>query len=888
MSGVFRAVICILTSAWLTLTPALAQSFLPQTVYDPSIPTVEAVLGKPSGQRITPSADVIRYFRALERAAPGRIVVKSYGKSWQGRELVYAVLGSPARLARLPEISSDLQALADPRRTSKAEAEEIISRSPGTVWLAHGVHGDEISSSDAAMMTAYHLLAARGDPLVDKVLGNTLVFIDPIQNPDGRDRFVNGYYDTLGLEPSGDAIAAERDQPWPGGRYNHYLFDMNRDWFALTQPETVGRVRIFQEWMPLVFVDLHEMGPNSTYFFSPEADPYNPGITPGQRDTLRLIGRNNASWFDRFGFSYFTSEVYDDFYPGYGAGWPLFQGTIGTTYEQAGADGLLARRSDGSTFTYQDTVRRHFTSSIATLETVANNRERLLRNFYDYRSSAIAEGRSGKTRSYLIPPQLDQSSADKLMSLLVQQGADVRQSASEFRSCGVSYPAGTYAVSLAQPAGRLIKTLMDPNVPLDPKFMAEQERRRAKDLETELYDVTAWSLPLMFNVKVDLCGEDVAATLPSFNGQSRKGAISRPEASYGFLAPWGSTSAIRLLAGALRQGMPVSSADVGFTHAGVAYPAGTLIFRNSATPDLAARLSELAATTGASLSGIDDSWITDGPSFGSSRVVNHTAPRIAIAWDTPTKPSAAGNLRFVIEQQFGYPVTPVRTKALGSDDLARFDVLILPDGGGYARVLGESGTKALAGWMRRGGVLIAIGGAAQFVADPKSGLASLRRETAWRATKAEKEGDTETVPGALLTSSEQLLAAETPREEAPDASPGVLVRASPDRDHWLAVGLKPQLNVLMTGSDIYSPVRRDEGTNVVSFTSQDELVASGYLWEETKRQLAFKPFVVAEPEGRGQLIVFTQDPSTRAYLDGLNVLLANAIFRGPAHARPPR
>ena len=885
-----RAVVCLVFGAWLAGSPALAQSFIPGVTYDPAIPTVESVFGKPSGQRITPSADVIRYFRELEKAAPGRIVVKPYATSWQGRELVYVIIGSPDRIANLPAISADLKALADPRRTSKAEAEQIIARSPGTVWLAHGVHGDEISSDDAAMMTAYHLLAAKGDPTVDKILATTLVIIDPVQNPDGRDRFVNGYYDTLGLEPNGNPISAERVQRWPGGRYNHYLFDMNRDWFAMTQPETVGRVRIYQEWMPLIFVDLHEMGVNTTYFFSPEADPYNPGITQSQRETLKVIGRNNANWFDRFGFNYFTREVYDDFYPGYGAGWPLFHGAIGTTYEQAGADGLLARRSDGTFLHYADGVRHHFTSSLATLETMSNNREKLLREFYAYRASAIEEGRTGKTRSYLIPPQQDQSSADKLATLLAAQGADVKRSTASFNACGGRYNAGTYAISLAQPAGRLIKTLMDPHVPLDAKFMAEQERRRAKDLEPELYDVTAWSLPLMFNLQVDNCSDDASGSLPMADAKMiQPGTVSRPDASFGYLAPWGSTASVRLLAAALREGIAVSSSDFAFTHAGQVYPSGTLIFRKSATPDLAAKIARLATDTGANLVGIDDSWVTDGPSFGSNRVVDHAAPRIAMAWDRPTRSASAGNLRFVIERQFGYPVTPIRTDALASPDLSLFDVLILPDGGNYAEVLGENGAKALGDWMRRGGVLIAVGGATRFVSDPKNNLGSLKRENAWRADQPDKEEKPEaTVPGTLLTKPEQLLAAELPKQEAPDASPGALVRATPDKDHWLAAGLKPTLNVLMTGSDIYSPARRDAGTNVISFAGPETLVASGYLWEETKKQLAFKPFLVSEPEGRGQLITFTQDPTTRAYLDGLNVVLANAIFRGPAHATPPR
>ncbi len=866
---------------------AQAQSFLPGVAYDPAIPTIESVLGKPSGERITPAADIVRYFRELEKAAPARIKVTPYAKSWQGRELIYVVIGSPTRIAALDAFSADMKALADPRRTAQSAANDIIARTPGSVWLAHGVHGDEISSADAAMMTAYHLLAAKDDAVVTNILDNTLVFIDPVQNPDGRDRFVNGFYDTTGLVASGSPIAAERNQPWPGGRTNHYLFDMNRDWISITQPETRGRIEIFQKWFPLVFVDLHEMGTDSSYFFSPEAEPYNPDITTSQREALKLIGRNNARWFDQFGFSYYTREVFDALYPGYGAAWPLFHGSIGTTYEQASSRGLTARKSDGTDLTYQDTVRRHFTSSIATLETMSANREKMLRDFYAYRASAIDEGRKGAVRSYVIPPQQDQSTADRLAKLLAEQGIEVKRATDTIRACRRTYPAGSYAISAAQPSGRLIRTLMEPNVPIDAKFMAEQERRRAKDLEVELYDVTAWSLPLMFNVTTDRCNDDATGALAPFSAHTPlPGAVSQPNASYGFLAPWGSVSAARLLAASLRENILVSSSDRGFTHNGIAYPAGTLIFRNSATPNLAAKLQRLAADTGANVVGVDDSWITDGPSFGSNNVVTHHAPRVAIAWDRPTSSTSAGNMRYVIERQLGYPVTPVRTSSLGADELSQFDVLILPDGN-YSGVLGDG--TAIRSWTERGGVLIAIGSAARFVSDPKTGLASIRRENAFTKEKPEKKGDdTATVPGTHITTAAALLAAEAPLEEAPDDSPGALVKATPDADHWLAAGLKPSLNVLVTGRDIYTPARRDEGVNVVSFAGPDELVTSGYMWDEVKSQLAYKPFVVAEPEGRGQLIVFTQNPGVRAYLDGLNVLLANAIFRGAAHASPPR
>jgi hypothetical protein len=871
--------------------PALAQVSLPGVAYDPAIPTMESVLGKPAGGRITPSADLVRYARALERAAPTRIKVISYARSWQDRELVYIAIGSPERIAALDAIGADMRALADPRKTDKAAADAIIARTPATVWLAHGVHGDEISSSDSAMMTAYHLLAAKNDPVVDAILANDLVFLDPIQNPDGRDRFINGYYDTLGLTPASSPIAAERNQPWPGGRVNTYLFDMNRDWFALTQPETRGRVAVFQQYFPLIFVDLHEMDTDSTYYFSPEADPYNPDIMQNQRDFLRVIGRNNASWFDREGYSYFTREVYDDFYPGYGAGWPLFHGSIGTTYENATTRGLMARRADGTEFSYADSVRRHFLASIATLQTAAAQRERLLREFYAYRAATIEAGRKGEVRSYILPPQTDQASADKLAGLLVTQGVEVKRATGAIRACRKSFPEGSYAISLAQPAGRLAHTLLEPHVPLDKTFMAEQERRRAKDLDTELYDVTAWSLPLMFNLSMERCADEPAGPLAAAEPMLvRPGVVTNPGAAFGFLAPWGSASSVRLLAAALREGIAVSSPDVAFTHDGRNWPAGTLVFRKVDTPDLAARLAKLARETGAALTGIDDSWVTKGPSFGSDRVVRPQAPRIAIAWDQPTRAASAGNTRFVIERQIGYPVTPIRTRNLTEEDLDHFDVLVLPSGN-YGAVLGAGGAGALEKWVKRGGVLVAMDSAVRFLADPEMKLSALRREDAFRKEPAKDDKDKKepsTTPGALIKDAAALAALELPKKESPDASAGALVLADTDPDQWLAAGVARQLNVMASGGDIYAPLRRDDGATVVRFAAAEKLVSSGYLWQDTRDQLAFKPFVTAEPHGRGFIIAFTQDPTLRGYMDGLNVLLANALFRAPAHAHPPR
>ena len=276
-----------------------------------------------------------------------------------------------------------MQRLADPRATTRAEAEAIIADQPAITWLSYGVHGNEISSTDASMLTAYHLLASRGDERVANIMRDTVVVIDPMQNPDGRDRFLQHFNMSEGLIPDDDRISAEHDEPWPGGRTNHYLFDLNRDWFIMTQPETRGRIELVQEWYPVAYVDAHEMGSDGTYYFAPEAIPYNPHLAADQRSSLELFGRTNARWFDTFGIDYFTREVYDAFYPGYGASWPSYFGSVAMTYEQASSRGLVFRQYDGNRLTYPYTVRNHFVTSLGTAETVQMNRreipDRLLR-----------------------------------------------------------------------------------------------------------------------------------------------------------------------------------------------------------------------------------------------------------------------------------------------------------------------------------------------------------------------------------------------------------------------------------------------------------------------------------------------------------------------------
>jgi hypothetical protein len=879
--------------------------YWPGTSYDPAIPTYAKVFGHEPGERILSPADLLKYLDALAAASP-RLRIFDYGKSWEGRRLVYAIVGSESNMRRLDEIRGNMQRLSDPRRTAQPEAARIMAGLPVVIWLGYGVHGNEISSPEAGLLTAYHLLAARKDKLVDEILSQVVVLIDPMQNPDGRDRFVHNFEQARGPDPDSSPVAAEHIEPWPGGRGNHYNFDLNRDWFALTQPETRGRIKMMLEWFPLVAADLHEMGSDATYYFAPEAVPYNPHLTKQQREGLDWFGKNNAHWFDQFGFNYFTRELYDAFYPGYGASWPAYHGAIAMTYECATARGLLIRRSDESILTFRDTIHRHFVASISTAETAARNRMRLLEEFYRYRQTAIEEGQQEKIREYILPRRGNTSAVDKLAALLVEQGAEVKRATAAFKSGERDYPAGSYVIPLAQPAKRLLRTLLDPQVSMEESFLKEQERRRTKKLPDEIYDVTAWSLPLLYNVEAAPSQETTPGSFELLKpGSLPAGTVVGDKTAVAYLAPWGTVAAGRFLAATLRDGLRVLSADKPFVHSGRGYPAGTLIIRTKDNPaDLDARIRKMATASGAEVISAGSSWVDAGISFGSGDVVTVRRPAIALAWDSPTSSGSAGWARFVLERQVGYPVTVVRSSQLLSADLTRFNVIILPDqagrsgAGGYASVLGADAPRGLREWVTRGGTLVAIGGAVSYLADPKVGLLAISQENQARSPEAAKKPDgapeaAKPAPGApaearvagkLLASEEDYRKAIQADSELPDPAPGAIVRARTDPDHWLGAGLPAVVTAVVQGAAIFTPAKLDKGVNAAVFLGPDQVFASGYLWEETRKQLAYKPLVVVQKEGRGSVIGFTADPNFRAYLDGLNVLFLNAIFRGPAHA----
>lgn len=853
--------------------------YWPNAQYDANVPTIKQVLGYEHGEKITSTADLIKYFEALQKFAPDRVIIKDYGKSWQGRRLIYAFIGSPENIKNIETIKANSVALSDPRKTSATQKNSIIENQPVIVWYSNSVHGDEISGADASLRLAYHLLAAKNDAKIDEIRKNALIAIVPSQNPDGRERFLASNLGALGANPSDDELSAERDQPWPGGRMNHYHFDLNRDWFALTQPETLGQTKAFLEYYPQVMVDAHEMGREGNFFFPPEADPINPTHTAEQKALRALFGENNGKWFDKFGIQYFTREIYDGFYPGYGDSWPTSQGAIAMTYEQASARGLVARDKDGAILTFKDTVRNHFIASLATIETAAKHKNRILNSFYEFRKSAIEEGAQSSTKSYIIPAQTNQSGADKLAAVLARQGIEIGQANASFNACNNNFGKGSYIIPTNQPASRLIKNLLEKNIPMDEAFIKRQLSLRERGLNDEIYDVTAWSLPLLYNLDVKNCSiiPNVAQSAAS-QDFIKAGSIDKPNAKIGFVVKSANNAFNRFAAAGLNSGLKMRAIEEDFTVEGKSYPSGSIVILNSENGgDIAAKVEEIAIKTGANIVGLDSSWVTSGPSFGSIKSVQLKSPKIAIAWDFPTSPYSAGNARFVLERKIGLNVTPVRVSKLKFPNISRFDVLILPDTkSDYSSYLGESGINNLKQFVASGGVVIGLGGATRFLAASNVGLLQTKLENIILDKKDAKSSE--------IKDEKAFLNAITPEETEPVEIDGAILKVKKGEAHWLTQGLPSELYVMYQGNDIFSPLNRAQGENPLYFAPKEELVASGVVWEQSKAQMAYKPFAMVSQRGRGFVIGFGTDPTYRAHTDGLDELLLNAIIQSSSRA----
>lgn len=791
-------------------------------------------LGYEIGTQFSRHADVVAYFEHVASNSP-MVNYFEYGKTNEGRKLIYAVISSEENLANLEQIRTDnlknIGVLAGTSSPDKA-----------IVWLSYNVHGNEASSSEAAMNTVYKLITEHGD-----WLKNTVIIMDPGVNPDGRDRYVNWYNQVKASPYNSSRNAIEHNEPWPGGRPNHYLFDLNRDWMWASQVETQQRLKVYNQWMPQIHVDFHEQYINNPYYFAPGAEPYHEIITDWQREFQNKIGKNNAKYFDKNGWLFFTRESFDLLYPSYGDTYPLFMGAIGMTYEQAGHGmaGLGIINDENIELTLVDRVAHHTTTGLSTIEVASQQAASLNSEFKKF-----FKNDNLKYKSFVL-----KGNPDNLKSLteMLDRHEIKYGYASGGTATGFSYADnkkgsfnanGALVVSTNQPKGKMVQVLFEPNAALSTPLT---------------YDITAWSLPYAFGL------EGVAsATLVSANNTAPSKTInniSTPTAA-GYITKWNSLQDAEFLSALLKADIKVRFSENELGFGGNTFGRGSLIITrsdNKTNPEFDKTITELANQMSRQLYASPTSFADKLTDFGSQYVHLIKNKKVAMLQGEGTSSLSYGALWHFFETQLKYPITAINTDDIGKIEWSNYDVLILPDGY-YKSILNEDAFKTLEPWINKGGRVMAIGNAVS-IFEGKEGF-DLKENG---DEKAEKKKDT---LGNMVPYAQREL------ESTKDFITGSIYKVKLDNTHPLAFGYGDTYYSLKLGSDSYKFL--NEGYNV-GYIKEPESV-SGFSGETAKASLKNSIVFAEAKKGRGSVIYMVDDVSFRSFWQNGKLFLANAVF----------
>ncbi|HEX6914907.1 MAG TPA: M14 family metallopeptidase [Chitinophagaceae bacterium] len=804
------------------------------------VPDPSTFLGYDLGTKFTSHARIVSYFKAVASANPSMVKVEKYGETYEGRELILAFISSAENMKNLEAIRQNNLQAAGLQPGSGVNDKAIV-------WLSYNVHGNEPSSSEAAMATLWALL----DPSNQQAkewLKNTVVIIDPCLNPDGRDRYVNWYNSVVGKNPNPDPQSREHAEPWPGGRGNHYNFDLNRDWAWQTQQETQQRIAKYNEWMPQVHVDFHEQYYNDPYYFAPAAEPFHEVITPWQRAFQTTIGRNNAAIFDREGWLYFTRQYFDLFYPSYGDTYPTYSGAIGMTYEQAGhsAGGLTVKTDDGDTLTLTDRVRHHTATGLSTIEMSSKNAGRLLSEFRKFFDDSRA-GKLDRFKSYVVTAK-EFHQLQPLRNLLERNGIVYTYEYGTVNGKGYNYFTGknetfssmphSIVISSFQPRSALMKVLMEPVNKLS---------------DTATYDITAWSLPYAFGLQAWASETPVKAGATDID-------FMRPDFSkaYGFIVPYNGLMSAQTLAALLKKGVKVRVTEKPVTYAGTVYGSGSLLVVRSSNQALWPTVSELIPAE-AGATAIETGFMESGPDIGSADIRVLKAPRVAMVTGQGVSSTSAGEVWHFMEQSLDYPVSLINATDISNTDLGEYDVVILPSGN-YRFLSDKSGGDRLKEFVRNGGRLVAMGNTVSQMAQNDWGVKA-------REEKKDENNDKPDYRNLRRY-------ADRERDDLVNAIPGAIYKVDLDETHPLAFGYGKQYYTLKMDTDVFEFLK--DGWNV-GYIRKENYV-TGFAGNNAKNRLKDGLVFGVQPMGRGSVIYMADDPLFRRFWQHGELLFANAVF----------
>jgi hypothetical protein len=827
--------------------------YLPDEVeYSSEIPTPKEVFNFEVGEWHARHDEIVTYMYALAEASD-RVTVVETARSHENRPLLSVVFTSPDNHDRLEEIRLNHLALGDADNSDNLD----VSNMPVIVQLGYSVHGNESSAANAAIVAAYHLAAAEGEE-IENVLANSVIMIDPTLNPDGHARFAQWANSHKSLKTLvTDPETREYDEMWPGGRTNHYWFDLNRDWMLVQHPESEGRVKRYQDWKPNIVIDVHEMGSNATYFFQPGIPSRTNPLTPQRNQALTAsIAEYHAEELDKIQSLYYTKESFDDFYYGKGSTYPDIQGSIGILFEQASSRGHAQETIHG-VLTFPFTILNQFRATLSTIESSIDLRVELLEHYRLFYKEAAREASRSTIKAYVFGESADQARTYHLAELINHHNIEVYELNESITANGENFVAGkAYIIPTDQPQYKFITALFE---------------RRTTFTDSLFYDVSTWTMPYAFNLPFaelnnrayndDLLGEKFDGTMSS------QGEIVGGRSNYAYAFEWDEYYAPRALYRLLEAGVKAKVAKLPFS--GVTsigehnFDFGTILVPLGIQDDkmkVQEIVEQIALEDNIQVFPLNTGLSTGGIDLGSNNFSMIEKPSVAVIAGEGTNAYEIGEMWHLMDYRYHMPLSIIDKKDLPGADLDRYTVLIMT---GYNyNDLSSNTVEGIKDWVREGGVLLAIKQGVQWAA--RQELADVE----YVSREDEQNGDSETRPYINRSA-----------DVGAQVIGGSIFNAKLDLTHPLGYGYNDSDITVFRNSTIF--MEKGENPYSTPLYYSDNPLASGYISDENEETIAGTAAIVVSRFGGGKVIAMTDNPNFRAFWFGTNKLFANSIFFGP-------
>ncbi|MDX2135834.1 MAG: M14 family metallopeptidase [Saprospiraceae bacterium] len=814
--------------------------YLPEVSYNPSIPTPQSWLGYPVGARHVTHDQLLGYMRALDQASE-RVQMVEYGRTHEERPLVCLIITAPANHQHIDFIRKNRLLLCDPSQSASLDPADA----PAVVYMGYSIHGNEASGSNAALLVAYYLAAAQS-PEAEAQLANTVVLLDPCFNPDGLQRFSTWVNSRRARNGSPDPAGDEFNEPWPGGRTNHYWFDLNRDWLVAQQPETPGRVALFQDWRPNVLTDHHEMGSNSTFFFQPGVPSRVNPITPARNQELTsAIGAYHARALSAKNSAFFSRENYDDYYYGKGSTYPDANGCIGILFEQASSRGS-AQETENGLLTFPFTIRNQVVASLSTLQAVRDLRPELNAYLRDFYTEAARESLNDPAEAYVFGSQNTRVETRELMRMLQLHRVEVYALGETVRVESGDFLSGeAFVVPTGQAQYRMVRAMFE---------------RQIRFRDSIFYDISAWTLPDALGVPWSAVSRSSFSPRMLGNLLQMMPAIPLPdqeEAKFAYAVAADHLSLPVLIACGHRMNlrMKVTSKPLNI-EAHTLKPGTVVLFTAGNEAGALRALLDSAAALGIPVQAIQQGQSMAGPDLGSNSLRPLAVPKVLLVTGKGMDAYSVGEVWHYLDTRLRMPVTLIESDRINEQVLSRYNVLILADG----RPAGLA-SQTLRDYAGRGNTVIALGGGVRAL----DFLSLKPRPVTTGPTDARRP----------YASQEE--------DSRARALTGAIFKAKADLTHPLCYGLpRDTLAVFLQGNTFYEPANNPYATPLVL---TGEPLLSGYVHPDQLPLAAGAAAALVYGVDAGRVICFPVSPCFRGFWRGTERLLANAIFFGSTISR---